>query len=175
MAMDHFRSADRQTGGGRLYGAVVRHLSHRVTPWLVDISSGPQVFAAAATLTEMAGWMAHDSGHDDRAAQHFARALPLAAHVAASSSHLALETGDAARAVGWARTGLELAVQGPRNPALTARLHTMQARALAVASQRSLAAHALEAAHRDLEASPAADHPCLSPFDIPTSPGGTTV
>ncbi|MBP2056708.1 hypothetical protein J2Z21_009727 [Streptomyces griseochromogenes] len=25
----------------------------------------------------MAGWMAHDSGHDRRAAQHFARALPL--------------------------------------------------------------------------------------------------
>lgn len=174
VAMDHFRSADRQTGGGRLYGAVVRHLSDRVAPRLVDIGSGPQVFAAAAALTEMAGWMAHDSGHDDRAAQHFARALPLArtsgdlplaAHVAASSSHLALETGDAAGAAGWARTGLELAVQGPRIPALTARLHTMQARALAVASQRSLAAHALEAAHRDLEASPAADHPWLSPFD----------
>ncbi|MEV5881413.1 XRE family transcriptional regulator [Streptomyces sp. NPDC052020] len=173
VAMDHFRSADRQSGGGRLYGAVVRHLSDRVAPRLVDIGSGPQVFAAAAALTEMAGWMAHDSGHDDRAAQHFARALPLArtsgdlplaAHVAASSSHLALETGDAAGAVGWARTGLELATQGPRIPALTARLHTMQARALAVAAQRTPAAHALEAAHRDLEA-PAADHPWLSPFD----------
>ncbi|GGS43213.1 hypothetical protein GCM10010206_00510 [Streptomyces cinerochromogenes] len=174
VAMDHFRSADRQTGGGRLYGAVIRHLSDRVAPRLVDIGSGPQVFAAAAALTEMAGWMAHDSGHDDRAAQHFARALPLAhtsgdlplaAHVAASSSHLALETRDAARAVGWARTGLELAAQGPRIPALTARLHTMQARALAVASQRTPAAHALEAALRDLEASPAAEHPWLSPFD----------
>ncbi|MCG0066577.1 XRE family transcriptional regulator [Streptomyces tricolor] len=174
VAMDHFRSADRQAGGGRLYGAVVRHLSDRVAPRLVDIGSGPQVFAAAAALTEMAGWMAHDSGRDDRAAQHFARALPLArtsgdlplaAHVAASSSHLALETGDAAGAVGWARTGLDLVAQGPRIPALTARLHTMQARALAVASQRTPAARALEAAHRDLEASPAADHPWLSPFD----------
>lgn len=174
VAMDHFRSADRQTGGGRLYGAVIRHLSDRVAPRLVDIGSGPQVFAAAAALTEMAGWMAHDSGHDDRAAQHFARALPLArtsgdlplaAHVAASSSHLALETGDAAGAVGRARAGLDLAAQGPRIPALTARLHTMQARALAVAFQHTPAAHALEAAHRDLEASPAADHPWLSPFD----------
>ncbi len=174
VAMDHFRSADRQTGGGRLYGAVVRHLSDRVAPRLVDLGSGTQVFAAAAALTEMAGWMAHDSGHDDRAAQHFARALPLArtsgdlplaAHVVASSSHLALETGDPAGAVGWARTGLGLAAQGPRIPVLTARLHTMQARALAVASQRTAAAHALEAAHRELEASPAADHPWLSPFD----------
>ncbi|MER7220817.1 MULTISPECIES: tetratricopeptide repeat protein [Streptomyces] len=174
VAMDHFRSADRQTGGGRLYGAVVRHLSDRVAPRLVDIGSGPQVFAAAAALTEMAGWMAHDSGHDDRAAQHFARALPLArasgdlplaAHIAASSSHLALETGDAAGAVGWARAGLDLATQGPSIAALTARLHTMHARALAAAAQRAPAAHALEAAHRDLAASPAADHPWLSPFD----------
>ncbi|MFF9313443.1 XRE family transcriptional regulator [Streptomyces sp. NPDC014748] len=174
VTMDHFRSADRQTGGGRLYGAVVRHLSDRVAPRLVDIGSGPQVFAAAAALTEMAGWMAHDSGHDDRAARHFARALslaracgdlPLAAHIAASRSHLALEAGDAAGAADWARTGLEPTARGPRIPALTARLHTMQARALAVASQRVAATRALEAAHRDLEASPAADHPWLSPFD----------
>ncbi|MFB7507960.1 XRE family transcriptional regulator [Streptomyces broussonetiae] len=174
MAVDHFRSADRQTGGGRLYGAVVRHLSDRVAPRLVDIGSGPQVFAAAAALTEMAGWMAHDSGHDDRAAQHFTSALPLArtsgdlplaAHVAASSSHLALETGDAAGAVGWARSGLDLAAQGPRIPALTARLQTMRARALAVAAQRTPAARALEAARSGFEASATADHPWLSPFD----------
>ncbi|WEB40626.1 XRE family transcriptional regulator [Streptomyces yunnanensis] len=174
VAMEHFRTADRQTGGGRLYGAVVRHLSDRVAPRLVDTDSGPQVFAVAAALTEMAGWMAHDSGHDDRAARHFARALPLArvsgnlplaANVAASSSHLALQAGDAARAAAWARTGLDLATQGPRVPALTARLHTMQARALATAAQRIPAAHALDAAQRDLEEAADTDHPWLSPFD----------
>ncbi|MFI6374757.1 XRE family transcriptional regulator [Streptomyces sp. NPDC050546] len=173
-AMDHFRSADRLTGGGRLYGAVVQHLSTSVAPRLVDVGSGPQVFAAAAALTEMAGWMAHDSGHDDRAARHFARALPLArtsgdlalaANIAASSSHLALQTGDAAGAVGWARTGLGLAEQGPRIPSLSSRLHTMQARALADAAQRTPAARALEAARGDLETTAEAEHPWLSPFD----------
>ncbi|MEU1570090.1 helix-turn-helix transcriptional regulator [Streptomyces collinus] len=173
-AMDHFRNADRQTGGGRLYGAVVRHLSDRVAPRLVDTASGPQVFAAAAALTEMAGWMAHDSGQDDLAGLHFARALPLArtsgdlplaAHVAASSSHLALQTGDPAAAVEWARTGLDLAARGLRIPALTARLHTMQARALAAAEQHAPAVRALDAAQRDLEGGADAEHPWLSPFD----------
>ncbi|WP_073952873.1 helix-turn-helix domain-containing protein [Streptomyces kebangsaanensis] len=173
-AMDAFRAADRQTGGGRLYGAVVRHLSDRVAPRLVDAASGPQVFATAAALTEMAGWMAHDSGQDDRAIKHFARALPLArtsgdlplaAHVAASSSHLALQTGDAAGAVRWAQTGLHLAGQGPRIPALSARLHTMQARALAAAAQHTPAVRALEQAHRALDASVSFAHPWLSPFD----------
>ncbi|MFD3912421.1 helix-turn-helix domain-containing protein [Streptomyces sp. NPDC058603] len=173
-AMDAFRTADRQTGGGRLYGAVVRHLGDRVAARLVDADSGPQIFAAAGALTEMAGWMAHDSGQDDLAARHFARALPLArtsgdlplaAHVAASSSHLALQTGDASRAAHWAQTGLDLVYQGPRIPALTARLHTMRARALAAAFQHVPAARSLEQALGALDASADYEHPWLSPFD----------
>ncbi|HSA53417.1 MAG TPA: XRE family transcriptional regulator [Yinghuangia sp.] len=173
-AMDHFRDADRQTGGGRLYGAVVRHLSDRVAPRLVDTASGRQVFAAAAALTEMAGWMAHDSGQDDLAERHFARALPLAhisgdlplaANVAASSSHLALQTGDPSAAEEWACTGLDLVTRGPRIPALAARLHVMRARALAAAEQHAPAVRTLEAARQDLEGGKDAEHPWLSPFD----------
>ena len=174
MAMDAFRTADRQTGGGRLYQAVVQHLTDRVAPRLVDTGSGPQVFAAAAALTEMAGWMAHDSGQDALAQRHFTRALPLArtsgdlplaAHVAASSSHLALQAGDAAQAALWALTGLDLAGGGPRIPPLVARLHTMHARALAVAAQHTPASRALELAHGVLGTSADIDHPWLSQFD----------
>ncbi|OII60319.1 hypothetical protein BJP40_00580 [Streptomyces sp. CC53] len=173
-AMDAFRVADRQTGGGRLYGAVVRHLHDRVGPRLVDASTGPEVFAAAGALTEMAGWMAHDSGQDDLALRHFARALPLArtsgdlplaAHIAASSSHLALQTGDAAGAARWAHVGLNLAGQGPRIPSLVARLQTMQARALAAGRQLTPARQALDQAHRTLDAPAVSEHPWLSPFD----------
>lgn len=174
VAVDAFRSADRQAGGGRLYAAVVRHLTHQVAPRLVNTGSGPQVFGAAAALTEMAGWMAHDSGHDSLAARHFAHALPLArtsgdlllaASIAASSSHLALQTGDLAGAARWAGTGLDLAAQGPRTPVLTARLHTMRARALASAAQRVPALRALDDAHRDLDQPADITHPWLSPFD----------
>ncbi|MFI1187036.1 helix-turn-helix domain-containing protein [Streptomyces californicus] len=174
LAMNAFRSADRQAGGGRLYQAVVRHLGAHVAPRLVDADGGPRIFAAAAALTEMAGWMAHDSGKNGLAAQHFTRAfslarasgdLPLAAHVAASSSHLALQIGEAGQAVHWARTGFELVRRGPRIPALAARLYAMQARALASALQRTSAHRALEGAHDALVAGADDEHPWLSPFD----------
>jgi transcriptional regulator with XRE-family HTH domain len=173
-AMDAFRTADRQAGGGRLYAAVVQHLSEHVAPRLVDADSGQVVFAAAAALTEMAGWMAHDSGHDDLAERHFSRALPLArasddlplaAHVAASHSHLALQTDDPVGAAHWARTGLDLAARAPRIPALAARLHTMHARAFAASAQHVPAGRALEQAQKALEAIADAQHPWLSPFD----------
>ncbi|MFH9964908.1 XRE family transcriptional regulator [Streptomyces mirabilis] len=175
-AVDAFREADRQTGGGRLYSAVTQHLRDRIGPRLVDTGTGPHIFAAAAALTEMAGWMAHDSGRDEVAARHFTRALPLArtsgdaalaANVAASSSHLALQAGDPAAAAHWAQTGLDITQRGTRIPSLTARLHTMQARALAAAGQHAPAGRALAQAHAILDASAATrtTHPWVSPFD----------
>ncbi|GGU67266.1 hypothetical protein GCM10010211_35630 [Streptomyces albospinus] len=146
----------------------MRHLGDKVAPRLVDTTSGLQVFATAAVLTEMAGWMAHDSGRDDLGVQHFARALPLArtsgdlpltANIAASRSHLALHTGDPAAAAHWAQLGLSLAEKGPRIASLTARLHAMQARALATSGQQSPARRALDAAHADLESPSDAVHP----------------
>ncbi|MBC7269994.1 MAG: helix-turn-helix transcriptional regulator [Dietzia sp.] len=174
-AMDAFRSADRQTGGGRLYWAVVQHLRDRVAPRLVGLSDGDGVFAAAAALTEMAGWMAHDGGRDSDAVGHFGRALalaqtggdlPLAAHVAASLSHIVLQGDDAPGAARWAQTGLNLAGRGPRIPVLASRLHTMQARAMAAGNQNTAAHRALDQARRDFDASADNRHPWLSPFDL---------
>jgi hypothetical protein len=128
----------------------------------------------AAGTDERAVGRALRSGQDDLAGRHFARALtlaracgdlPLAAHVAASSSHLTLQTGDTAGAYRWAQTGLDLVGQGPRIPALTARLHAMQARALAAGAQGGPAVRALEAAQSSLDTSADLAHPWLSPFD----------
>lgn len=173
-AVDAFRNADKATGGGRLYSAVVTHLREKVAARLVDLNGG-QAFAAAAALTEMAGWMAHDSGRDQVAQAHFARALPLAhvsgdtalaANIAASSSHLALQIGDPARAVHWARIGLDAGNKSPGVPSLMARLHVMQARALAVAEQHAPAEKALDRARATLHEAPSGiAHPWVSPFD----------
>ncbi|MFJ8434467.1 helix-turn-helix domain-containing protein [Kitasatospora sp. NPDC094019] len=173
-ALDAFREADRQTGGGRLYGAVVQHLRMSVAPRLMDGTTGPNVFGAAAALTEMAGWMAHDSGQDALAAAHFAKALPLArisgdhllaAHIAASRSHLSLQSGDSKQAAHWALAGIEFARGGPHVPSLAARLHTMHARALAALAQPASARYALGHARTLLDLTSDETHPWLSPFD----------
>ncbi|MFI1097095.1 XRE family transcriptional regulator [Streptomyces sp. NPDC020917] len=173
-AMHAFRTADRQAGGGRLYTSVTRHLREVIGPRLVDADGTLQVFAVAAILTEMAGWMAHDSGQDTTAGRHFARALPLArasgdtpltASIAASTSHLALQTGDPEAAVHWAQSGLALTKRGPSLPSLVARLHTMSARALAAAGQPTPAMAALASAEETLDGVPEAERPWLSPFD----------
>ncbi|GHF04310.1 helix-turn-helix domain-containing protein [Streptomyces morookaense] len=174
-AMTTFRDADRASGGGRLYAAVVRHLSNTVARRLVDANNEPQVFAAAGAFAEMAGWMAHDSGRDELAERHFARALTLAqaagdsllsANIAASSSHLALQRGDPAGAAHWAHIGLDAVSRGPSAPSLTARLHAMKARAAAVADQPATASRALDRAHHDLGKQQTAAHPWVSPFDM---------
>ncbi|MFE1784066.1 helix-turn-helix domain-containing protein [Streptomyces sp. NPDC059506] len=174
VAVEAFRNADRRAGGGRLYTAVTQHLGSHVAPRLVSASGGPHVFAEAAALTEMAGWMAHDSGNDDLAGRHFARALPLArasgdlplaANITASSSHLALQGGDPAVAVHWARTGLDIVGRTPRSASLMARLHAMLARALAAAGQHEPAVRELGKAHDDIEAPTSPHDPWLSPFD----------
>ncbi|GAB3925845.1 hypothetical protein GCM10029976_019680 [Kribbella albertanoniae] len=140
LAMRSFRSADLQVGGGHLYGSVVKYLRTEVGPRLFggdDPVEDPGVFTAAAGLTEMAGWMAHDAGRDDRAYSHFLRAFHLSkagqdrqlgVHVLASLSHLAHHRADPNGAIRFAQAGETALAEGPANPELRARLLAMQAR-----------------------------------------------
>jgi transcriptional regulator with XRE-family HTH domain len=78
LTMEAFRTADRQIGGGHLYASVVRYLQVDLGPRLlgtVSDDNGSQLFCAAAGLSDMAGWMAHDGGQDLLARQHFDRAV----------------------------------------------------------------------------------------------------
>ena len=143
VAMRSFRTADLQAGGGHLYASVVRYLQADMAPRLFGTDAGannPALFTAAAGLTEMAGWMAHDAGRDASAKRHFGRALALVqvggdhqltAHILGSMSHLASYLGAPDEAVALARRGQAALRAGPANPALEARMLALEARGVA--------------------------------------------
>jgi tetratricopeptide (TPR) repeat protein len=143
VAMRAFRSADLQAGGGHLYASVTRYLQADMGPRLFGSDAGAgnrTLFTAAAALTEMAGWMAHDSGRDAAAKRHFSRAFALvqvggdrqlSAHVLGSMSHLATHLGQPEEAIALARKGRSVLRTGPANPGLEARMLALEARGTA--------------------------------------------
>lgn len=177
-AMEVFRSADRRLGGAHLYATVVGYLHTDMAPALFGNtvgSDGRSDFAAAAAVTEMAGWMAHDMGRDVAAQRHFNRAFDLAgvasdsriqAHVLASMSHLAEHRGEPEAAMRAACQGAEKLANGPRDPGLVARLAAMQARAAANMGQPRDCVQLLVRAEKVIEkASEEAPSPWVSRFD----------
>lgn len=174
-AVHAFRIADRQVGGGHLYATVMRYLSTRVGPGLVDESSTTESFVAAAGLTEMAGWMAHDSGRNAAAARHFQRALNLArageaaaltAQVWASRAHLALHRADNTTAL-IAAEGAWQYLDGSEDIALRGRVLAMRMRAHAVNSDAEASRNTLAQAERLLNTGfPTSTSDWTSPFDL---------
>lgn len=159
-----FQAADRKIGGGVLYGQVVRFLRDEVAPKLLTPPPGVthcEIFSAAASFAEFAGWTAHDSGRDPQAKSHLTQGYRLAttaqnfqlgSNVLASLSHLAVQTADAQTAERLALRGIAQVTGGRvRAPHLVARLHAMHARALAVQGKEHQARLALDAAENALD------------------------
>ncbi|MGH3697758.1 MAG: helix-turn-helix domain-containing protein [Pseudonocardiaceae bacterium] len=161
---ESFQIADRKLGGGLLYRSVVRYIKLEIAPSLLDpprdCSSG-ELFSAAASLTEAAGWMAHDGGCDDQSQRHFKQAYHLAvtagnptlcANVCASLSHLAIQRGQTEDAARISAAGLELATrdEGAGTEQLVARLYAMCARAAAMQGRTKDCYLALDAARNAL-------------------------
>ncbi|MFF7644112.1 hypothetical protein [Streptomyces canus] len=176
-AVTTFRLADRQLGGGHVYSSLLIYLRSEVAPSLIGLGQvqGSQAFRDAAVLTEMAGWMAHDSGRDAVAHGHLVSALnfgqavadpTVAANVEASMSHLALQGGHADQAVALARSGLGRLRGIQAMPVLASRLHAMKARALAALGQAKQAQQSLDSAREELAAVDTALIPnWVAPFD----------
>lgn len=178
-AMESFRLADRQLGGGHVYRSAVHYLNTVVAPSLFsaadDREGGEVAFGVAVVLTEMAAWMAHDVGRNDLASGHFDRALRLSqslvdvtagANVLAGMSHLALQTEQVNTAADLARSGLTRLAAGPQVPALSARLHAMEARALAQLNEGRAAQRALDSARDALALAPSDSvSQWVAPFD----------
>lgn len=176
--MQSLRLADRQAGGGQLYATVTGYLQHTVAPRLFGIQPpghDDRIFAAAAGLSEMAGWMAHDASRDDTAQRHFHRALSLAiaardlqlgGHILASLSHLSYARKQPAQAVLHARRGREHL--GPSQAACVvgARLSAMEARGHAVMGDEQQCTEHLRRAESALRAGPDDDRSSwVSDFD----------
>lgn len=176
--MRAFRSCDSELGGGHLYREVLLYLTTDIGPRLFggDESTSREVFTAAAGLTEMAGWMAHDGGNDQQAYRHFQRARELAktggdrqllVHVHASLAHLALHLEQPREAIRHAYEGEMALRKAPHSPELAARLWAMQARGFAALDQRSQAHKLLDQATRALaDAGPSFVSPWVSRFDL---------
>ena len=161
-AMRAFRAADKRVGGGHLYPAVVSYLHTEVGPRLFggDSTGNEGHFAAAAALTEMAGWMAHDAGRDAIAARHFDSAhalvklsddVQLGAHILASMSHLAHHRNQPETAVALAQRGREALDGHAPHPELQARLLAMQARGHATMTEPGDCTRLLVEAERMLD------------------------
>ncbi|MGQ4402230.1 hypothetical protein ACN6K4_002973 [Streptomyces hayashii] len=178
-AMNSFRLADRQLGGGHVYRSVVHYLNTVIAPSLFSAADsredGESAFGAAVVLTEMAAWMAHDAGRDDLASGHFDRAQRLAqsltdvtagANVLAGMSHLALQTDQIDAAAELARSGLARLATGSPVPTLAARLYAMQARALAQLNAEREAQRKLDSAREALALAHTVPAPqWVAPFD----------
>ncbi|WP_369228526.1 hypothetical protein AB5J52_48665 (plasmid) [Streptomyces sp. R39] len=176
-AMTTFRLADRQLGGGHVYSSLVIYLRTEVATTLIGLGTaqGTEAFRDAAVLTEMAGWMAYDSGRDSVAQGHLLSALnfgqavadaTVAANVEASMSHLALQGGYADQAVELARSGLGRLRGIEAVPVLASRLHAMKARALARLGYAKQAQQSLDSAREELAAADTVYVPnWVAPFD----------
>jgi transcriptional regulator with XRE-family HTH domain len=162
---DAFQAADRRLGGGVLYGSVVRYLNQELAPQLLASTGDTaetEMFAAAASLTEAAGWMAHDGGNDRRARDHLTRAFKLASvagtptlvgNVCGSMSHLACHLGQPSEAVRLADMGLNHVKDVPDAGRLVARLHAMHALGMATQGHTRGCLEALERAEQVLHTS----------------------
>lgn len=164
MTAQKLQIADRRIGGGALYPSVAHYLTHEIAPQLVTPARGvsvPRLFAAAASITAIAGWMAHDSGEDGNAREYFDRAFrlavagddrALAANACASMAHLAIELRQPHDALRIVTEGLGQATATDGTSRLVARLHAMRARGLALIGDRVGCCNALEDAESILDA-----------------------
>jgi hypothetical protein len=177
MARDEFETLDRVHGGGHAFTWLADYLDREVTPLLEGRYSAPvgrELFAAASSLTALAGWMAFDHGKSQGLAQRFfIQALSLSrqsgdraygAHVVSNlaTQALFLDHGtEAAQLARAARSGAGRAA----TPTLIARLATVEARGWALAGDQHEMAAAIRRAENAMNRSdPSADPSWLATY-----------
>lgn len=162
---------DDTHGGGELIGEAEALLSlvhrHLARGSFTSEQEKRRMFAQAADLSRMCGWMLFDSGRHAAGQRCFATALRaarssgdvlLAANVLAFMSVQAYSVGSPADADAMIRTA-QTAVRGRSTPVVSAMLSARQARALAKAGDDRGCYHALNRAADHLDHGPRDDDP----------------
>ncbi|MFK0169202.1 transcriptional regulator [Streptomyces sp. NPDC090306] len=159
---------DHQYGSGHVRPAVVHYLNSVVSGLLAGSyreTVGRELFAAVARLTELAGYMAVDTGQPGLAQRYYIQALRLAQAagdrgyggyvLAASMSHLAAQLGNPREIAQLARAAQEGA-RGCVTPRAEAMFHAAEARGHALLGDARAAEDAAGRAETALEGADAA-------------------
>lgn len=159
-ARTEFAIMDHAHGGGHAFPWLVDYLDREVAPMLHSMypaQTGRELFAAASSLTELAGWMAYDQGKSHGLAQRFfIQALGLArhagdraygAHVVSDLATQALFLNHGTEATRLARAATSGAGRAA-SPAQTARLAAIEAQGFALIGDQRETRSAIRRADR---------------------------
>ena len=163
-------SLDDEHGGGAALPLILKYLSSEVAPLLhgrFPERLGRELFAAAAELARLAGWMAYDAGQHGHARKQMLQALRLSqvaddrlfgGRVLVAMSHQALH-------IGQLHDGLDFAAAATQGanaaglPAAVALFAASEARALAVSGDKQASLNLMHRAERALSRANAAEGP----------------
>ncbi|MGX1561270.1 sporulation protein [Streptomyces sp. NPDC055506] len=172
-----FMQLDFKYGGGHGHRALRHYFRHEVLPLLSASYSekvGHALFSAAAEVSQLLAWTAYDVGNHRLAHRYLTSTLRLSqviddrmfgARILGNLSHQANYLGNHTQAIQLARAAIE-GSKGRATPRAMANYWAMEARALASASDRTGASHAMNQAERHFEQADTRDDPAwLSYFD----------
>jgi tetratricopeptide (TPR) repeat protein/transcriptional regulator with XRE-family HTH domain len=169
-AVATFDNLDRRFGGDHGRALATRYLRETVLPRLrsrYTDAVGRELYASAAALCELIGWMAYDSGRHSLAQRYFIQALRLAeagqhkayaGYVLTSMSHQALYLQHPDQALRLARVARDLTTRVDV-PTLSAEAAVLEARAHAELGDAAASGTALAEAERSLDQTTAANTP----------------
>lgn len=173
-----FSDADHRLGGGHARRALAWYAHDMVTPLLSGTYTdqiGRELFAAAARLLDVLGFMCFDSGRQGLGQKYFIMALRMAkmsgdralgAHILTDMSMQAQDQQHAHEAMALADAAVAAARKSGSLSAL-ARCCSVRARALALSGDASGSDHALNEAERALDRADLLDEPSWIGFFTP--------
>jgi len=173
-----YRELDNRLGGGRLRAMILSylddHVSHLLTNGRYHEETGRQLAAACGELSQLAGWVAYDSGEHGVAQRYLTQALAYARHagdhalgaeILAAQAHQALYLARPGEAIDLSRADQAAALKHGSATLLTECL-VMEAHGHAASNDAHACGATLATAERTFDRSTQEDNPAwLAYFD----------